>query len=524
MRLSFFFLPVSLLLLYSCNNNTVKTSMLKPDNLQSSFISIAADSAYVLKTAKGGIIRIEKNSFNAPANAKIQLEIKEAYSMQDILLAGLATETNGKPLISGGMIYINAFLDGKELSLSKPIKISIPTAAYDEKMQLYSGEEKPDSSLNWIDPKPLDSSSFLKNIVLGRQLFQYNCANCHKVFSDYTGSALAGYSKRIPNRDWLYQFISSPTGKLNTGDAYTKHIVAKWKPTIMTAFPDLGKTGIDAIYDFIDNEEALKKADPDYKAPINSKPAVADSTGDILQNKTTAIVENEKPCGTDTVYYKKDTAIQSLPTNAQTDSVAKITYNFDNTKQWNDTGRETASDLQGLRQGFNDPNPTIGMYDFTINTLGWYNVDFNVEGYPGTIYAKLDVQLQMNGDGEMHVYLFCPKRKMLSVGSKHAGNNYGFDKIDGKIPLFLNDNAVIFAFGSHADKMFYGTSPFKIKKEQTINVAIKETTEAQLNAFIKKNEIDGIKIDVDKKEDFKIMRKPCGTDTTATAKGDTMTQ
>jgi hypothetical protein len=154
---------IPLLLLLSCNSNTsLKETILTAQNLKSAFIYLNPDSAYTLKTPKGAILKIAGNSFNVKSGEKIQLEIKEAFTAGDILLAGLTTRSNGKLLQSGGMIYINATSNGKEIKLLKPINVSTPSTSYDESMQLFKGEIENDSSINWVDPQPLDTSPVAK--------------------------------------------------------------------------------------------------------------------------------------------------------------------------------------------------------------------------------------------------------------------------------------------------------------------------------------------------------------------------
>ncbi|RYD70399.1 MAG: cytochrome c, partial [Sphingobacteriales bacterium] len=217
-----------IVMLSGCNNKA--TSYFTTSNLASSFISIEADKDYTLQTGKGAVIKIAKGSFNTNGNEKIQLELKEAYSMQDILLAGLSTESNGAPLQSGGMIYINAKVEGRQLELLKPIAVSLPASVYDEQMQLFKGEIKADSSINWINPQPLDTSPVAKNISLGKYLYRSNCASCHKIFSLYTAGPMAGTSDRIPNREWLYKFIHNPAKMIAT-DPYAHKLYQQYQPT-----------------------------------------------------------------------------------------------------------------------------------------------------------------------------------------------------------------------------------------------------------------------------------------------------
>ena len=87
-----------LLFLASCKEG--KERLLNPSNLPSFFIEVEPSKDLQFQTPKGATIRIRKGTFDK----SVILEIKEAYSAKDILFAGLTTESNGAPLISGGMI------------------------------------------------------------------------------------------------------------------------------------------------------------------------------------------------------------------------------------------------------------------------------------------------------------------------------------------------------------------------------------------------------------------------------------
>ena len=85
----------------------------------------------------------------------------------------------------------------------------------------------------------------------GEALFKANCANCHKPDADYTGPALKGSREREPSKDWIYKWVANPAG-LIASDPYAKALFEKWKPTVMTAFPQLKKEEIDAIMDYVE--------------------------------------------------------------------------------------------------------------------------------------------------------------------------------------------------------------------------------------------------------------------------------
>ena len=89
----------------------------------------------------------------------------------------------------------------------------------------------------------------------GEALFKANCASCHKPDADYTGPALKGSREREPSKDWIYKWVANPAGMI-ASDPYAKTLFDKWKPTVMTAFPQLKKTDIDAILDYVEKYTA----------------------------------------------------------------------------------------------------------------------------------------------------------------------------------------------------------------------------------------------------------------------------
>ena len=105
----------------------------------------------------------------------------------------------------------------------------------------------------------------------GEALFKANCANCHKPDADYTGPALQGWAKRVPNPGWVYAWIANPSGQT---DAHAKELFDKWKPTVMTAFPQLKKDEVDAILKYVD----------EYKPPVKGPetPGTPESDNSLL--------------------------------------------------------------------------------------------------------------------------------------------------------------------------------------------------------------------------------------------------
>jgi len=457
-----------------------------------------------LETLHGSIIRISAGSFNIAGN--IQIEIKEAFTPVEILGAGLVTESNGKPLKSAGMIYLNALANGKAVGLLKPLNVSIPNTYYEPEMKVFKGVETDSGTINWVDPIAPDTTPQIKNWANGATLFRSRCASCHNIFKDGTGPSLKDVEYRGPwlNRNNIHAFMKNPDAYMTTS-RYVQNLKGKFG-SMMMAYPDLDREGLDAILDYIKNESARPGAMQDEKnyrdSIANPQTSALTDTGfsESISNLTLPAIP---PCKDDTIYLPLPKQDQSI-FEGDVDSLIKA-----NTTKENEYRKP--EDLEGLRNGFTDQNPTSGMYDFEIKTLGWYNIDAYVEGYAGTTNVKLTAQVRVDFDITMHVYLFCPKNKTLSVGYDKEGDTYQFNKINDRIPLFINDRAILYAFGSKGDKMYYGISEFNVRGEQTIIVTIKETTEEKIRETLYSKEIDGIDLGIEKKEQ-KIIKKDCDGD------------
>lgn len=107
-----------------------------------------ADPTQIVCT-EGTVIDIPENAFeyengNDLKCTKVCVYVWEYYSLADIIAAGLTTTSNRKMLFSDGMVYIEARCFGERLKLKsgKEIKVKMPSANPDDKMQLFVGNFK----------------------------------------------------------------------------------------------------------------------------------------------------------------------------------------------------------------------------------------------------------------------------------------------------------------------------------------------------------------------------------------------
>lgn len=467
------------ILIYSCFTHSPK-KVLNTGNIRLQNFKIDNSKDTFLVAARGGIFKISKESFDA--DGPVDIEIKEVYSPTEILYAGLTTESNGRLLESGGMFYINAKSNGKQLDLKKPVDVSIPANYINDDMQVFKGEEKADGTINWVDPQPINDSIIkTDSLASGKVLFQTNCASCHDIEKKSTGPALIGLENRTPNRAIIKEFIRNPTAAADKY-RYYQCVFHEYSPTVMTAFPMLYEKELDLLLDYIKNETYKIKGEQEINDLFNQA-----ANGGYCDLTTTNI-----PNCYDTIYV--DTSTKFGPADNFMDLHEEATKEDSLDSQYK---KPDSLETVQRTKGFTDYLAMKGRYNFAVKTLGWFNVDAFYEGLKGTEVVDLFVKENAGLAEKLEVHVFFPAKKILTVGTYHTEDSlFHFEKYKGSIPLYLNDEAVAFAVSSVGEKMYYGIKSFKVTKLQTITLDIKETTPEQLEQAFKNMKLEGVDLDI----------------------------
>ena len=95
---------VGMLLLIACNNKKGNSPAFNTSRIASQTFTIDITKDTTLLTKKGAVVKIPKGALTNEDNNSVELEIKEAYSIEDMLLAGLTTSSNGQALSSAYQI------------------------------------------------------------------------------------------------------------------------------------------------------------------------------------------------------------------------------------------------------------------------------------------------------------------------------------------------------------------------------------------------------------------------------------
>ncbi|HXB05637.1 MAG TPA: cytochrome c [Puia sp.] len=457
--------------LASCHAPINPDNIVGADHLPSTLFMIDPTRDTTLTTPKGAILKIPRGAFDADSGT-VQLEVKEAYSVEDMLRARLLTRGKGVALSSGGMIYIN-LPGGVSATLRKPIAVSIPTPNLQEGMRRYRGVKNGQDDIDWVDPSPLDSNPATKRLLAGRALFQTNCASCHALKSRVIGPGLAYITSRRPY-DWLVRFTRDNMKVLASNDEFACWLYNRYDKTPMNVYPTLSDEEMTLLYGYITNasrqfDSSSIKDDKlsfdscrQYRELIDSLQVIKDS----LQGKRNRLIQAN--------------GLQIV-------------------RRWYDQAgnRDTGSHVLYVSSAPVTVLPHDPVYyQFQVDSFGWYNVDMPVSELAGVVESDLKVLARGELGTEANVFLIIPARKIIQQGGLLTGakDEYGFLTGDGKIPLPQGLEAYIVAMGEHEGKVIFGKAKFITSPSQSLPLELSLVSKEEFNRAIDELQLDGLDI------------------------------
>jgi len=445
-------------IVYACNQQDKTPShLLTTGKLPTQVFSIDITKDTVLHTKNGALIRIPHGALSSGTNP-VQLEIKEAYTMQDILRGGLTTTSNGQPLSSGGMIYINPAGDNK-VTINQKISIAIPTPYLDSNMQVFKGEVKPDNSINWTDPKPMTATPPFTALGQGMMLFRNYCASCHAIRKDLTGPALGGVLQRVlplynGDKKGLYAFMRNPAKEMQK-EPYFQRLKEKVGGVVMTSF-SLSDAELDLLFAYIENESKKRAVVPANPNPLTCKDSC------LLYRQTVAACQ-------ETI-----AELQHEGKNQNEISKYAVPATITGTQSWKDVTTITPS--------YN----TSFYYQFDIEEFGWRNIDCLVEENDTIKKSVLTVRVGNEYLNKIQLYLIIPSVKVMIPGGllKNKKDEYGFRDVDGTILLPQNTKAYIIGMGAQDEVLLFGETAFTTQAKQTLELKFTKLSKEEFDREI----------------------------------------
>ena len=484
------------------------------DQLETMAFHIPTDRDTVIQTKNGALLDIPKGTLDAGDSKYADLEIKEAFTLEQIIMGGLTTTSNGIPLSSGGMIYVNS-KEGQKVSIRKPIRVAIPANYLQKGMELYKCETTKEAKINWKDPVALPENPQMKIYEEGNMLFQQHCANCHKLGKEFTGPDLAHYLKIFgPLRQEGFagysihrSYVRRPSSAITEyiSDGIIKDTIsyqATFSPAtsgelfICNLIRDYGSMGpayrlsgdeFDRIYSYIQQESDRLALPMPF---IDTLKKSTDSC--VLYREQIARLQQEKEKAT----QEKQQLIEK--------NGSLVIKNPDTT--WL---RETFPLPPDFDQRVSPQNYDAVYYQFTIDSFGWFNIDMLAKGVDGVKDSELFVRIRGQYQERIKVYLIIPSVKVYGEGGPAEKDPalFAFFYKNGKLPLPQGVQAFILAITDSEGSPVYGITAFRTDVQQEIPVTLHAASKEEFRQAVSEFEAGRLHIKVNDAKNADNIRK-----------------
>ncbi len=512
-----FLLLLLIILIYACSHTGKNALLSTPADMPAGEYTINTDRDTVLLTKHGALLKIPQGAIDAGDQKQVILEIKEAYTIADMIRGGLTTKSGEEPLSSGGMIYINP-QKGQSATLKKKIDVALPTRYKEPGMKLFKGEETADGQLNWVKPDTLPVTAYDKSIANGKAIFTTQCAQCHTLGKKATGPDLAHYLRQYSGdtlmvRGFHLHFPSEDSPSYGNADTVKTRLLNSklskinqqlWENQALyfcnqytefgyqaPSFPALSEGDITSIYRYIQQEsDRLQLPDPQLRKLsdcVDSCKAYRDKRHELLYRQQQTVNERNAKI--------TENGIQTVETNTPAPVI--------------DSAVPRAIPVFTDKEVVNPEDQTAVYYQFSIETFGWYNVDVLLKEVNGNTKAELSVRITGTYREKLDVFLIVPEKKIYTKGGlKNDGSGrYVFAYTDGSIFLPMNETGYILAMTENADGVAFALQSFTIKASQEISVELKLSSIENFNKAINGLNMKDISVSVNETKNAGSIRK-----------------
>lgn len=528
--------------LFQCRPGTDKVSkFLASDPFQNTLapsetFQINTKQDTVIEGEQGTMLVLPKGCFvdasGEVVTEPVSVELAEALTLDRMLLSNLTTTSEGKPLETDGMIYLNATANGKQLKINPdiPVRIEIPTAQRKPGMMAYRGIRDANGNMNWIEPQPLDNylipvdiqlldflpPGFAREVEKGMPFRNYTAATPALTDSLYYSLAewrgdqvLTGLLSTDYNEPYYNSTSEVVDGKY-TADSYieqkTDNVISR-KPV------SPNRCGISPA-----SIKVIKS--PKYQNTLLATREFEARLKVIFATCNTEILEVYVK-NLDKNLYELDSLAARLTTDSshrkafQQFSRQRLTKikNGDRYAQllrgyYEKQLKEVTKELQRNQEEFNKElakqnrkfekvvksyekvlwkreKHRMETYGFTWTRTGWINIDNGTLPKPYDSYP-LEVTLE-NGNtlDRAYVYVIYPSIKSLyRLNSTDNANFYAGNEETQEMLMPRNETAVAIAVGYKGEQLFLANGTFRTGVDKTLNLNLKASTTNELKQWL----------------------------------------
>jgi hypothetical protein len=504
-------LTLSAFIIIACNTGNNSVGLLPgPGEMKADVFTVNIDRDTTLQTTNGALLKIPKGSLSVDKGTTVTLEIKEAYSMEQMLRSELITGADGAPLSSGGMIYVNP-VAGQNVKINSPIQVAIPADYLDKDMQLFKGEADANGKINWKEPVALPVNKKLNIIEQGQSLFQSKCASCHIIGKDMTGPDLAHFMKRFPlngkNNEMYYihntdmEYVLLPGGPTERDSTMGHYLDREYLPSVRDHFLNyfLYKCNLRQQYNTSGPSYMIGKDSTNNEWLLNIFKYIQNESD--RQNLSLPAHAYLNDCIDSCDRYKKiTTGLNEQKRNTQSKRKELIKDNGPLVDMKPDSAMPVATTppLPDFDEKVSPKNFDAEYYQFSISSFGWYNVDALLNNIKGVEESELFVRVTGDYKERIKIYLVIPSSKTLGEGGPADRNpeEFAFFYKTGKLPLPQNVKAYIIAVTDTKDAPAFAIKEFITSRSQTIEVSLHKGSKEDFNKAISDLHLDRLHINV----------------------------
>ena len=444
------------------NNLEVITEELK-ENTKSNFtIKTSTPSKIIGK--EGTTIWISPNTFEFSdgqiVTGEVNITLTESLSYGAMISNGLFTTSGGKLLETGGMIKIEASVDGQPLQLKEDADImaSIPTSSFDKRMQLFYGAtHATDSTLaDWLPVEQKPKQTIEANLVFAPKPIP-------PIKKTITWSIPDDLLPKLPQAPKSYNYHSLTLPKRDA---------IRYNPPLLKKF-------------FMSKKKLAAIKEKMYQDQLN-RYYQRKRINEIRQEKYERALAMYKVClenyYTEWERLKEEQAAfknrpETIAAQAKQDSIyqiALIKYNKE-LAQWK---KYKAKKLEAFEAEYEQKgsmtNTDMENYIFKVTQLGWINIDvfYNKAATIGT--------LELAGLPTTDISTFLVFKSINSV-IRINPNEAGEYKTKN-LPIGLN--AEIVAIKVQNGQALLAAADITIQKEQTVDLTFQPTRLKDIRAYM----------------------------------------
>lgn len=431
--------------------------------------TIRGDKDTLLVGKNGTTLTILKNTFvNAKGQSAktVNIDLVEVNSIDDIIKTNLQTISGDKILQTGGMFFIDAKENNKSLAIreGKSVYVEVKSVFKDPQMKIFDGQFKDNGKIDWT------TTGNLENNLIPIPLRLVNFRNCYsecsirqevtdkllnpKFENTYIATrefeercCIMMYASCLQSQDLDRKLVDIYTANIDKPLYYSDSLVVDY----------LVKTFKGKVHNTEDNPYDEEWFDFMLKSFINFK-----------NQRLTNTINFDK------LGITERTTINELLSKGYSESDAeKFIALFKTRKQI----------VKAMEN--KEKTSQLASYSFSINKLGWVNVDRFLEdkdSEPSTFLVQIKSKEAFDF---VSVSLVIPNYNVSVFSIHNEGNLYSFTQKEGgyrKLPV--GQDAIVVAFSYKDNKPYFGQKKIKIPKNGQIDVSLLPSTEKDIKQDI----------------------------------------